>query len=373
MDRRPKAKRRFNVLRDKAAVCAAGQRRRFFLAPLVLCSAIPLAGIWQIQSDLDPALNQPRIGGQSADLNDFGSLGSDPFSRTALAPNGVENASGPTHPATPLRTEAGSGSPGRFELICSGMRGDDMRADLPGLSKESTGGRTTKDAPRTEDGASRQAAPRVAPTPTLTQEQTLYRRAQGYHRQKALGMAAELYRMVLRENPAHRDALFHLASLYMEQSAYARAYPLVLDLVTREPDSARALVNLAIAEIGLSRPEKALAHLDRTLALEDSPRFRVYFLQGVALSRLQRPEEALASYRKSEDLHPGHGPLLFNMAVTYDRLERYGEALDLYARFLLAGESSSPRERREVQARIGTLMAYLAGEPEPSSGRGAAD
>jgi tetratricopeptide (TPR) repeat protein len=135
-------------------------------------------------------------------------------------------------------------------------------------------------------------------------------------------------------------------------------------------DNAQALVNLAVAEIALGRPEKALAHLDRALTLEDPPRFEIYFHQGVARSKLQRLEEAITWYKESEELDPGHGHLLFNMAVTFDRLGRYEEALDGYRRFLKTDSSSSPRERREVEARIGVLVAYLADEPALSTGRG---
>jgi tetratricopeptide (TPR) repeat protein len=176
---------------------------------------------------------------------------------------------------------------------------------------------------------------------------------------------------VLQENPRHRDALFHLSSIYMEQDAYSEAYPLVRELVGLEPDNPQALVNLGVADIALGRPEKAIAHLDKALTLKDPPRFEIYFHQGVARSRLRRLEEAITWYKESEDLDPGHAHLLFNMAVTFDRLERYKEALDCYRRFLNAGGSASPREQREVEARIGVLTAYLAQEPEPSMGRGA--
>ncbi len=81
-------------------------------------------------------------------------------------------------------------------------------------------------------------------------------------------------------------------------------------------------------------------------------------------------EEAITWYRKAENLDPGHKHLLFNMAVTFDRLERYKEALDCYARFLKAGESSSPKERRDVETRIGVLLAYLVEAPKTPSAEG---
>jgi Flp pilus assembly protein TadD len=199
-----------------------------------------------------------------------------------------------------------------------------------------------------------------SPGPVRARDEILYRKAQGYHRlRKDLDLAADMYQRVLRENPGHCGALFSLSSIHMEQSRYAEAYPLLAELVSRSPEDPQGLTNLAVAEIALGRPEKAVAHLDRALLLPDPPRFKICLHQGVARSKLGRLEEAIAWYRNSEELDPGDKDLLFNMAVTYDRLGRYDEALKYYARFLQAGESASAEERRDVQARIGVLTAYL--------------
>lgn len=202
-----------------------------------------------------------------------------------------------------------------------------------------------------------------SPGPVRTREEILYRKAQGYHHlRKDLDLAADMYQKVLRENPGHCGALFSLSSIRMEQSRYAEAYPLLAELVGRRPEDPQGLTNLAVAEIALGRPEQAIAHLDGALLLQDPPRFKIYLHQGVARSKLGRLEEAIAWYRNSEDLDPGDKHLLFNMAVNYDRLGRYDEALKYYARFLQAGGTSSAEERRNVQARIGLLTAHLAGD-----------
>jgi tetratricopeptide (TPR) repeat protein len=143
-----------------------------------------------------------------------------------------------------------------------------------------------------------------------------------------------------------------------------------MELMRRNPGDAQGLANLAITEIAMGSPEKALAYLDEALTLKDPPLFKIYFHQGVARSKLGRLGEAVAWYRKAEALDPEHTHLLFNMAVTYDRLERYKEALACYARFLKADETSSPRERRDVETRVGILMAYLVEAPKTPSAEG---
>jgi len=317
IDRTPKAKRRFNLLREEPPVHPGRQRGLSVLGPFVLYASLPLAGFWQIQSDLDPLLSKSQLSGQASDLED----GNDTLLSTTVS------------------------------------------------APPSTEGRGLVNRPKPTHLSSRRVSRRA--NNVQTKEQAFYRKARIYHKQKNLEMAVQLYRQVLLENPKHRDALFQLSSIYMERSAYAEAYPLLSELVSLDPRDPQALVNLAIAEIALGRPQKAIADLDRALTLSGPPRFEIYFHQGVARSKLQRFEEALIWYKKSEDLDPAHAHLLFNMAVTFDKLERYDEALDCYARFLEASGSSSPKERKDVEARIGVLMAYVAQRPGSFTGKGA--
>ena len=355
LGRKPGAKRRFNLLREETAARLPRQRRLSALGSFVLFTGIPLAGIWQIQSDLDPSLAKARISAQGLGLNESESAPSNSFNDMQSSFCGFSTASrerGAEPEGKPLAPLIGV-EPGQEEVQGIGKMQSPAGADLP--KEERPKGRA--EAHRTPPGQ--------------TQEQAFYRKAQAYHKQKNFEMAAEMYRRVLQENPAHRDALFHLSSIHMERSSYAEAYPLVLELVRRDPKDPRSLVNLAIAEIGLGRPEKAIAHLDRALTLEDPPRFKICYHRGIALSRLQRLEEAMLWYEESEDFDPGHAHLLFNMAVTFDKLERYDEAVAYYNRFLTAGDSSSRRERRDVESRIGVLTAYLAEKSRPPVGQSA--
>ena len=319
MDRRPKAKRRFNLLREDAPRPAAMKRGLCVLASFALCTSILVAGIWQVHSAREPALLNPQRLSRLVEIN-----------------------------KDDVHMEPGSPAPEK---------------QVPVEEEDAVPAHST-----TEGETPPQKV--LGSLPTQTKEGIFYRKAQAYHKQKNLEMATKMYRRVLLEKPGHRDALFHLSSIYMEQSAYGEAYPLIMELLRLNPDDPQGLANLAISEIALGRPEQAIAYLNEALALEDPPRFKIYFHQGVARSRLHRMEEAITWYRKAENLDPGHTHLLFNMAVTFDRLERYNEALDCYARFLKAGESSSPKERRDIETRVGVLMAYLVEAPKTPSAEG---
>ncbi|MGW8321770.1 MAG: tetratricopeptide repeat protein [Thermodesulfobacteriota bacterium] len=335
MNRGPGAKSRFNLLREETPPPPAMKRGLCVLASFVLCTTILVAGIRHIQPGQDRSLMNPRLLSRLVEIDEAGASVTDPFSETFLNRDEV-------------RTEPGSPAPEERVPL------EEEKA-VPAIS--------TREGETPPQKARRSL-------PVHTKEQVFYRKAQAYHREKNFEMATEMYRRVLHEKPGHRDALLHLSSIYMEQSAYAEAYPLIMELLRLNPGDPQSLANLAITEIALERPEQAIAYLDEALALEDPPRFTIYFHQGVARSRLHRLEEAITWYRKAENLDPGHKRLLFNMAVTFDRMERYNEALECYTRFLKAGESSSPKERRDVEKRIGVLVAYLAEAPKTPSAEG---
>lgn len=360
IDRRPKAKRRLYLLREEPPNPLGRQWGRSLLGPLVLTAMIPLAGIGQIQSDLDPLLTKNRVPVEVMNQNRSALPGASPEDPLA----GEEAKPPDSRPSLPPHLSARGA---RYERL---LPGKELLPDASGLEAVPTQGTAERDSRKT--GLRKGRKPERRAGHLQTREEAFFRKAQAYHRGRNFEMAAELYRQVLRENPNHRNALFQLSSIYMEQSTYAEAYPLLLELVKRDPGEPQAVVNLAVAEIALGRHEQAIGHLDHALTLENPPRFEIYFHKGVVLSRLQKLEEAVAWYKRSEDLDPGHAPLLFNMAVTFDRLGRYEYALDCYGRFLkAAGGSATARERRDVEARIGILTAYLSQGPGSSAAEGA--
>jgi Tfp pilus assembly protein PilF len=334
MNRGPGAKRRFNPLREEAPPPAM-KRGLSVLASFVLCTSILVAGVWQTQSGKDLSLPNPRLLSLLVDIDEAGASPTDPFSEVFLTRDDVHMEPGSPAPERQVSAEEEGAVPAHSTTE-AGTPPQKVRKSLP----------------------------------VQGDEQVFFRKAQAYYKHKNFEMATKMYRRVLHEKPGHRDALYCLSSLYMEQSAYAEAYPLIMELLRINPDDPQGLANLGISEIALGRPEQAIAHLDEALTFEDPPEFKIYFHQGVARSKLNRMEEAITWYRKAENLDPGHTHLLFNMAVTFDRLERYKEALDCYARFLKAGVSSSPKERRDVETRIGVLLAYLVEAPKTPSAEG---
>ena len=186
-----------------------------------------------------------------------------------------------------------------------------------------------------------------------------FQKALTYHRQNKLDEAIHMYQKVLSRNPEHSDALFNLASAYITTSAFSKAYPLLERLKGLCPENPQVLLNFAIVEIALGRIQSALAYLNMAEKLKDGPKFEIYFHRSVALSQLGDLNEAISWYKRAEELNPHHSCLLFNIALLYDKMQNYPEAVRYYFKFLKQ-DISSPNEKKEVAARILALKVYMA-------------
>ena len=214
--------------------------------------------------------------------------------------------------------------------------------------------------PKAVDSAVQEIArnEKVKPLPSH-EEDIFYQKALSYHREDNLNQAIQMYKQVIRVNPDHRDALFNLSSAYIRLAAYSDAYPLLKQLEVSDHRNPDILVNLAIAEIGLGRPAEAIHLLDWAANQCEEPQFEIYFHRAAALSQLGKLEEARISYKKAEKLNTSHNNLIFNLAVLSDKLQRYDDAIQYYGKFLQQNNALPPHEKKNIEARIRSLHAYL--------------
>lgn len=188
-----------------------------------------------------------------------------------------------------------------------------------------------------------------------------FQKALTYHRQNKLDDAARMYQEVLWKNPEHFDALFNLAAVHIETAAFPEAYPLLEKLKRLDPENPQVLLHIAIAEIGLGNPQRALSYLDMAENRKDGPRFEIYFHRGLAYSHLNNPDEAIGWYKRAEKLHPHNSRLLFNIALVCDRMQNYQDAIKYYSIFLQQNDVSS-NEKIKVETRMMVLKDYQTNE-----------
>lgn len=188
-------------------------------------------------------------------------------------------------------------------------------------------------------------------------EKIFLKKAMNYHQRNDLDKAIKMYKEVLKKNPDNYDALYNLSSIYLRTSNYSDAYLLLKRLKQRKDP--RLLINMAVAEIGMGKPKRAIKHLEEAERLNDAPLFEIYLHHGIALSHLKQLDDAIAYYRKAEELNPNDSVLLFNMAVALDKKKRYDKALEYYIKFLNNTGDFLSSDIENVKKRIYVLKRYI--------------
>lgn len=186
-----------------------------------------------------------------------------------------------------------------------------------------------------------------------------YEKAVRYHQQNRLREAIVMYRQVLNKNPGDTEALFNIAAAYLENREFAMALSILQDLSEKDPNNPQVLLNLAIARMGMGEPDTAISLLDKAQRISGLSAFDLYFHKAAALSQLGRLDEAERLYEKAGKIDPDNSRLLFNVAVLYDKMERYDDALQYYRTFLAKRGWSSDKEKKSVEDRVLFLTGFI--------------
>ncbi|MBA3035728.1 MAG: tetratricopeptide repeat protein [Desulfobacterium sp.] len=106
----------------------------------------------------------------------------------------------------------------------------------------------------------------------------------------------------------------------------------------------------------------AIALLDAAQKITNAPLFDIYFHKATALSSLGQLDEAKQFYEMAEKNNPGNTKLIFNMAVLYDKMKNYKDALRYYRAFLAKNSLLSDIEKKSVEDRILILNVFVERE-----------
>ena len=186
-----------------------------------------------------------------------------------------------------------------------------------------------------------------------------YQKGVKYHRRGMLDEAIRMYQEVIRLSPDHFDANLNLAAAYIEKTEFSKALPILQGLKDMDNENSDVLLNLAIAEIGLKNCQHGVFYLDMAEKHTELSQYMILFHRGVAWSRLGKLEDALLCYKKAEALQPMDPDLIFNMALSYDKMQDYDNALRYYALVLEQDVWSPAFDRKRVEGRMITLKAFL--------------
>ncbi len=150
--------------------------------------------------------------------------------------------------------------------------------------------------------------------------------AEGLAAQKSgrLRRAEECYRAVLKQNPAHPDALHLLGTIAFQAGKPADAVLLIRRAIALNPADPHYHNNCGPALRVLERFEEAAACYRECLRLApDHP--EAWYNLGKTFAEAAQPAEALEAYNRQLALHPGHLSARWNRSLALLQLGNYSE------------------------------------------------
>lgn len=124
------------------------------------------------------------------------------------------------------------------------------------------------------------------------------------------------------------------------------------NLLSEEGVSPVLLNDLAVLAISTSRYKEAVDYLNKSISLQPDYA-KTYVNLGVALSRLDKNQQAELAYSKALEINPGYQKAAINLGVSYLNANRLPAAEELFSR---AAEMSSGDNRAQALRLQGTTL-----------------
>jgi protein O-GlcNAc transferase len=158
--------------------------------------------------------------------------------------------------------------------------------------------------------------------------QSLFQRAIGFHQGGNLAEAGRLYGEILDHEPKNFAARQLLALVRFQEGRDQDALDQIEAALAIQPN-AEALATRGNILIRLQRLDDALASFDQAIA-EKPDYAEALYNRGNCRQYLGRTEDAVADYSRALALNPGYEPALTNRGNALSKLRRFSQALTDY-------------------------------------------
>src|SRR6516162_9934171 len=160
-----------------------------------------------------------------------------------------------------------------------------------------------------------------------------FSQALALHQAGRLAEAEKIYGQILKVQPNHFDSLHLVGVIYAQRGNHVESVRQIDLALKINPKAAYAHNNRGNALQKLNRLDDALASYDQAIALKPDYAEALYN-RGNALQELNRLDDALASYDKAIALKPDYAEAFNNRGLALQELKRLEEALASYDKAL---------------------------------------
>lgn len=137
-----------------------------------------------------------------------------------------------------------------------------------------------------------------------------------HHQRKRYANAERLYRLVLRSQPDHPDALHFLGVLAHQRGDSERAILLIKKAIESVPDNPDALNNLGRVLLETGETQEAVITFRSAVEI-NTGFFDAWLNLGVAFRKMGEPTEATSALAEAIRLEPTHAGARYQLGIAY--------------------------------------------------------
>ena len=179
-----------------------------------------------------------------------------------------------------------------------------------------------------------------------------------YYQLDSLDATIGAYQHILAIAPTDTSTLYSIGVLYLKQRRYEETTSVFVSLLKLKPGYVDALLNLAVAQMGLGDSTAAEASYGQ--AAEANPGdHRPHYNRGNLYFNQKHYPAALAAYQRTVELAPDDLDARYNLAVTFLALEQVDKAFPILEQLATQdpGNAAVWRELGRIHAIEGRVQA----------------
>jgi len=187
-----------------------------------------------------------------------------------------------------------------------------------------------------------------------------YKMGLSYFNEGKMQTAYVQLQKALQFDPYNKDVLNNLGLVYMNLEENTKAIDAFQQAISVDPKFSDAYNNMGVAYLKARQYKEAIAAFEKAISnpVYETPE-KAYFNMGDAYYRLKDYQKALNAYRSSAIRAPQFALPFFRMALSYNKLARYGDASSALAtglKFEPAYNGSKEKFESDVKARLSSVV-----------------
>lgn len=171
-------------------------------------------------------------------------------------------------------------------------------------------------------------------------KQVNYMLGKSYYEIENYGQAQKFLDQAFNENPKHTEAVTLLGKVYIELANYKQAIALYTKAMELDGNNGHLIYELGLLYYAMNYEKEAVKYFE--LAVEKGYKADLDYQENLGLAQLSFDvDKGVQTLSKVLEMRPGNAEILFQVAQSYFKSQKFQQAADTYTKIFEADPSNS--------------------------------